>query len=122
MNNKDITKMTAAEVASDLSIPVKQRVQYALCTRNAKGECIEFPPTVSARTLLESRLIYWLKSYKALLKYVSIDYFKIFDPNVRGSRSGTRYEIKTDNIIKFLEMFESNEFSKPENKGHFRKE
>lgn len=108
MKTQDISKLGAREVAFDLSIPIADRVKYALAKRDEDGNVVEFPPTVSARTLLDSRLIHWITSYKALLKYVSTDYTNIFEPMVVGAQSGTRYQIPVANIVKFLELFEKN--------------
>lgn len=64
---------------------------------------------VSARELWQSNLIYWISSYKALLKYVSTDYAHIFTPVINGSASGKRYYIPTEHIATFLYKFENNE-------------
>lgn len=55
--------------------------------------------------------IYWIGTYKTLLKYVSEDYKDIFQPIVKGQNSGKRYYIKKENIDKFVKMFENNELS-----------
>lgn len=60
--------------------------------------------------------INWIESYKALLKYVSKDYRHIFQPIVKGDRSGTRYYVKVDNAIEFLAKFETNSLERPKKK------
>lgn len=87
---------------------IETRVREAFCKRDDKGVCIDSPAVISARELSESGLIGWINSYKALLKYVSKDYRHIFEPKTTGSRSGTRYYVPTQNVVKFLVMFEEN--------------
>lgn len=55
--------------------------------------------------------IYWIKTYKTLLKYVSRDYSNIFQPIITGEKSGKRYFVKRSNIRNFIEKFESNKLS-----------
>jgi phage pi2 protein 07 len=56
----------------------------------------------------DNKSIYWIKSYKTLLKYISEDYVDIFKPVTLGQVTGTRYYVKIDNIANFIDMFESN--------------
>ena len=112
MTETTINNRTPQEIAMDLSIPLEKRVKYALASRTKKGEIIDFPPTVSVHQLLQSKLIHWLKSYKTLLKYVSVEYVDIFKPTVLGTTTGTRYYVEVENIIEFLKKFDNNEFDK----------
>ncbi len=56
----------------------------------------------------KSKKIYWVGTYKTMLKYVSKDYINIFQPIVKGSRTGKRYFVKEENIDKFITKFENN--------------
>lgn len=67
---------------------------------------------ITARELWAYHLVYWISSYKALLKYISKDYVDIFQPIVKGNDSGRRYFIEVGNVKTFLAKFESNELSK----------
>ncbi|HCR35817.1 TPA: hypothetical protein DIU22_02125 [Candidatus Woesebacteria bacterium] len=64
---------------------------------------------LTARQIWASKRIYWITSYKALLKYISKDYIDIFKPILTGSRSGTRYYIKDENLQNFIKKFETNQ-------------
>lgn len=64
---------------------------------------------LTARQIWASKKIYWVTSYKALLKYISKDYVEIFKPITTGTRSGKRYYVKLENLEKFVKMFENNE-------------
>jgi hypothetical protein len=63
----------------------------------------------TARQIWAAKRIYWVTSYKALLKYISKDYVDIFKPITTGSASGKRYYVKDENIVAFIKKFESNE-------------
>lgn len=64
---------------------------------------------LTARQIWASKRVYWITSYKALLKYISKDYVNIFKPILTGSNSGTRYYIKEENLQNFVKMFEMNQ-------------
>lgn len=64
---------------------------------------------MSARDIWKSKQIYWITTYKTLLKYISVDYTDILKPIIKGSKSGKRYYVKKENLDKFIEMFESNQ-------------
>ena len=66
---------------------------------------------LTARQVWSSGAIYWISSYKALLKYISQDYVDIFKPIVKGTRSGKRYFVSEENVQEFLRKFENNELS-----------
>ena len=55
--------------------------------------------------------IYWVSSYKTLLKYVSKDYVDIFKPIVKGSKTGKRYFVSEKNINDFIYKFENNKLT-----------
>lgn len=63
----------------------------------------------TARQIWAAKRIYWVTSYKALLKYISKDYVDIFKPITTGSASGKRYYVKDENITAFIQKFESNQ-------------
>ena len=63
----------------------------------------------TARQIWASKKIYWVTSYKALLKYISKDYVDIFKPITTGNASGTRYYVKEENIDAFIKKFENNQ-------------
>lgn len=67
---------------------------------------------LTARQIWAGKRIYWITSYKALLKYISKDYTDILKPIIKGNDSGKRYYVKEENIKKFVEMFETNKLSK----------
>jgi hypothetical protein len=67
---------------------------------------------LTARQIWADKRIYWITSYKALLKYISKDYVDILQPITKGNDSGKRYYVKEENIRKFVEMFENNKLSK----------
>ena len=56
--------------------------------------------------------IYWIKTYRILIKYVSYDYKHIFQPTIVGRGTGKRYYVSEENIQKFIDLFESNQLSK----------
>ena len=69
---------------------------------------------MTARQVWTSKKIYWIKSYKSLLKYISKDYVDIFKPIIKRetgnkAKTGVRYFIKEENVDKFVEMFENNQ-------------
>ena len=64
---------------------------------------------LTARKIWKNKNIYWLKTYKTLLKYISSEYVDIFKPIVKGKKTGRRYFVKKENIDKFVKMFENNE-------------
>lgn len=55
--------------------------------------------------------IYWVKTYKTLLKYVSKDYTDIFKPITKGTKSGKRYFVPEENLVEFIRQFEANELA-----------
>jgi len=63
----------------------------------------------TARQIWADKRIYWVTSYKALLKYISKDYVDIFKPITTGTTSGKRYYVKEENILAFIKKFESNQ-------------
>lgn len=63
----------------------------------------------TARQIWATKKIYWVTSYKALLKYISKDYVNIFKPITTGSTSGKRYYVKEENINAFIYKFENNQ-------------
>lgn len=84
-------------------------------------------PPIGDKTLISARELWiycvgkdkpinWIESYKALLKYVSKDYSHIFQPTVRGDKSGTRYYVKLDNVVDFLYKFENNKLNNKKTK------
>lgn len=66
---------------------------------------------LTARQIWAEKRIYWITSYKALLKYISEDYIDIFKPIVKGSQSGKRYFVLEENINEFVRKFENNELN-----------
>lgn len=66
---------------------------------------------LSVHQIWKSKRIYWVTTYKTLLKYISKDYIDIFKPIVKGRRSGKRYFITEENLAEFIRKFESNELS-----------
>jgi hypothetical protein len=63
---------------------------------------------LSIHQIWKGKKIYWVDTYKALIRYVSKDYANIFKPIIMGSRSGKRYFVKEKNIERFVRRFESN--------------
>ncbi len=53
--------------------------------------------------------IHWVKTYKTILKYVSVDYIDILKPTVVGRKTGKRYFVHKKNLDTFIEKFEKNE-------------
>jgi hypothetical protein len=66
---------------------------------------------LSVHEIWKSKKIYWVKTYKTLLKYVSKDYKDILLPIVKGSKSGKRYFISKENLDEFVQRFENNKLS-----------
>ena len=56
-----------------------------------------------------SKKIYWIGTYKTLLKYVSSDYADIFQPIMTGKGTGKRYFVKEEKVDDFITKFENNE-------------
>ncbi|MFA5174597.1 MAG: hypothetical protein WC438_05445 [Candidatus Pacearchaeota archaeon] len=65
----------------------------------------------SVHEIWKMKKIYWIQTYKTLLKYVSKDYKEIFNPIVKGTKSGKRYFVSLENLNKFIKKFENNELS-----------
>ena len=63
---------------------------------------------LSVHQIWKSKKIYWITTYKTLLKYISKDYVDIFKPIIKGNRSGKRYFITEENLNDFIEKFEQN--------------
>ena len=63
----------------------------------------------TARQVWETKRIYWITSYKALLQYISHKYRHILKPVEFGSKSGKRYYLKEENITEFIRRFEKSE-------------
>lgn len=63
---------------------------------------------LSIHQIWKSKKIYWIETYKTLLKYVSREYKDVFQPIIKGEGSATRYFVKEENIDKFVKMFENN--------------
>ncbi len=63
---------------------------------------------LSIHQIWRSKKIYWVDTYKTLIRYVSKDYVDIFKPIIMGSRSGRRYFVKERNIERFVRRFENN--------------
>jgi len=66
---------------------------------------------LSIHQLWRSKKIYWVDTYKTIIRYVSKDYADIFKPIVIGSRSGKRYFVKEENLKRFIKKFENSELS-----------
>lgn len=64
---------------------------------------------MSARDIWKSKKIYWITTYKTLLKYIKEDYTDILKPIVKGAKSGKRYYVKKENLDIFINMFETNQ-------------
>lgn len=63
----------------------------------------------------KSKKIYWIVTYKTLLKYISKDYIDIFKPIIKGKKSGKRYFISEANLEEFIRKFENNELTETTN-------
>ncbi len=66
---------------------------------------------LAAYEIWKSKKIYWVKTYKTILKYISKDYSDILKPRIRGHKTGKRYYIKRENLIDFITRFENNQLS-----------
>jgi len=66
---------------------------------------------LTARQVWSSNKIYWITSYKSLLKYISKDYVDIFKPINKGLNSGKRYFVTEENVDEFVRKFENNELT-----------
>ena len=66
----------------------------------------------SARQIHEDHKIYWVKSYKTILKYMN-DYEHILKPITTGSKpsSGKRYYVSEENLKEFVKMFKKNKLT-----------
>lgn len=68
---------------------------------------------LSVHEIWQHNYIYWIKTYKTLLKYISKDYVDIFKPILKAGkgRSGKRYYVARENLDNFIKKFENNELS-----------
>jgi hypothetical protein len=66
---------------------------------------------LSVHQIWKTKKIYWITTYKTLLKYISKDYVDIFKPIVKGSKSGKRYFVTEENLDNFIKKFEKNELA-----------
>jgi len=73
---------------------------------------IQHKKLLTARQVWTSKKVYWITSYKSLLKYVSVEYTDIFKPIIKGGKSGKRYFIAEENVNEFVRKFENNELRK----------
>ena len=67
---------------------------------------------LSVHKVWKNKLLFWVKTYKTVLKYVSSEYSDIFRPTIVGSKTGKRYFVKKENVEKFINMFQNNELRK----------
>ena len=72
---------------------------------------LEQKKLLTARQVWVSKKVYWITSYKSLLKYISKDYVDIFKPIQKGSFSGKRYFVTEENVDEFVRKFENNELT-----------
>jgi hypothetical protein len=66
---------------------------------------------LTAHQIHLNQMIPWVKSYKAVLNYISNDYKHILKPITKGTESGTRYFVPEKNIKRFVHMWETNKLS-----------
>lgn len=66
---------------------------------------------LTVHQIWKNKKIYWITTYKTLLKYISKDYVDIFKPIVKGKKSGKRYFVSEKNIDEFIRKFENNELA-----------
>lgn len=66
---------------------------------------------LSVHEIWKTKKIYWVSSYKTLLKYVSKDYTDILKPIIKGRQSGKRYFVTEKNLDNFIENFENNKLA-----------
>lgn len=64
---------------------------------------------LSAREVWETREIYWVTSYKTLLRYIARDYRHVLKPITRGKGAARRYYIPGTNVAELVRKFESSE-------------
>ena len=62
----------------------------------------------TARQVAQSKKIYWIKSYKAILSYMC-RYEHILKPIKTRTVSGVRYYVEEENLNEFVRMFENSE-------------
>ncbi len=75
-----------------------------------RNRAVESARMYSAREIREENLIYWVTSYKTILKYMSHRKFsRILKPKVRGKASGKRYLVEGKNLQELIDRFERNE-------------
>ena len=79
---------------------------------NTNMTTLEQKRLLTARQIWTSKKIYWITSYKSLLKYISQDYTDIFKPIVKGDTSGKRYFVAEENVDEFIRKFENSELTK----------
>lgn len=85
----------------------KDRVITRHTSKDGAGKSVKL---YSARQVHDANIIYWIKSYKAVLAYMN-RYADILKPIKFGSHSGLRYFIPEQNLKEFVRMFEQNELS-----------
>ena len=64
---------------------------------------------LSAHEVWRSQKVYWVGSYKTLLRYIADDYRHILKPIVKGKDSARRYYVQESNINELLRRFENSE-------------
>ena len=64
---------------------------------------------LSAREVWSSKKVYWVGSYKTLLRYIASDYKHILKPIVKGKYSARRYYVSESNVKELLRRFENSE-------------
>ena len=62
---------------------------------------------LTAHQIFCDKKIYWVKTYKTLLKYMD-KYKHILKPTVVGEKSGKRYFVSESNLNEFVRKFEEN--------------
>ena len=65
----------------------------------------------TANQIFDKKRIYWVKSYKTLLKYISEDFKDVLKPTVIGKGKGKRYYIKEERLNDFIKKFEENKLN-----------
>jgi hypothetical protein len=61
---------------------------------------------LSAHEVWKDNRIYWIKSYRTLLRYFSSDYKHILKPIVKGAGPAKRYFIEESNLNRLIKKFE----------------
>jgi hypothetical protein len=61
---------------------------------------------LSAHEVWKSHRVYWVKSYRTLLRYISSDYKSILKPIVKGSGPAKRYFVEESNLNQLVKKFE----------------